>query len=170
MTRDTLDLERDAEAAKDIDSKDANRDPLTGTPGSHPIGTGLGAAAGGIAAGAAAGTVAAGPIGTVIGAAVGAIAGGLAGKAIAEQVDPTVVDSHWRDRYDQEAYYEKGMTYDDYAPGYRLGAEARQRHAGVGFDGVENTLATDYEKVRGQSRLDWEKARHAARAGWDTQY
>ena len=26
---------------------DANRDPLTGAPGSHPVGTGLGAAAGG---------------------------------------------------------------------------------------------------------------------------
>ena len=24
--------------------KDANRDPITGTPGSHPVGTGLGAA------------------------------------------------------------------------------------------------------------------------------
>ena len=31
---------------------DANRDPITGTPGSHPVGTGIGAAAGGIAAGA----------------------------------------------------------------------------------------------------------------------
>ena len=33
---------------------EANRDPITGAPGSHPVGTGLGAAAGGMAAGAAA--------------------------------------------------------------------------------------------------------------------
>ena len=28
-----------------LDKHDANRDPLTGAPGAHPIGTGLGAAA-----------------------------------------------------------------------------------------------------------------------------
>jgi outer membrane lipoprotein SlyB len=67
-----------------------NRDPITGAPGAHPVGVGLGAAAGGIAAGAAVGTVAAGPVGTVVGAAVGAIAGGLGGKAVAEKLDPTV--------------------------------------------------------------------------------
>ena len=62
---------------KGLDSTpDANRDPLTGTPGSHPVGTGIGAAAGGVAAGAAAGTLAAGPVGTVVGAAIGAVDGG----------------------------------------------------------------------------------------------
>ena len=66
----------------------ANRDPLTGAPGAHPIGTGVGAAAGGIAAGAAVGSVA-GPVGTAVGAAVGAVAGGLAGKGVAENIDPT---------------------------------------------------------------------------------
>jgi len=66
--------------------KDANRDPITGATGSHPVGTGLGAAAGGVAAGAAAGSVA-GPLGTVVGAAVGAVLGGLAGKGVAEMVD-----------------------------------------------------------------------------------
>lgn len=69
-----------------------NRDPITGAPGSHPIGTGVGAALGGAAAGAAAGTVV-GPVGTVIGAAVGAVVGGLAGKSVAESADPTREDS-----------------------------------------------------------------------------
>lgn len=66
----------------------ANLDPLSGEPGAHPVGTGLGAAAGGMAAGAAAGTVV-GPVGTVLGAAAGAVVGGLAGKGVAEKVDPT---------------------------------------------------------------------------------
>ena len=35
---------------KEQDNIDANRDPITDAPGSHPIGTGLGAAAGGMAA------------------------------------------------------------------------------------------------------------------------
>ena len=162
MTRDTT---------KGLDpTPDANRDPLTGTPGSHPVGTGIGAAAGGIAAGAAAGTLAAGPVGTVVGAAIGAVAGGLAGKAVAESIDPTVVDTHWQGRYDREPYYESGMTYDDYKPSYQLGADARARNTSAKFEDVEHSLASDYERVKGKSRLGWEKAKRSARAGWDTEY
>lgn len=58
--------------------EDLNRDPITGTPGAHPLGTGAGAVFGGLS-GAALGT-AAGPIGAVIGAAAGAVMGGLVGK------------------------------------------------------------------------------------------
>lgn len=152
------------------DAKDANRDPISGAPGAHPVGTAIGASAGGIAAGAAAGTLAAGPVGTVVGAAIGAVAGGLAGKAVAESIDPTVVDSHWRGRYEREPYFESGMTYDDYAPSYRLGADARQRNADSSFDEVESSLARDYENLKGKSRLGWEKAKRSARAGWDTEY
>ena len=76
--------------------QNANRDPMTGEPRSHPVGTGIGAVGGGVAggvagaaaAGAAAGS-AAGPVGTAIGAAGGAIVGGLAGKAGAEAMNPT---------------------------------------------------------------------------------
>ena len=154
-----------------VDKKpDANRDPLSGAPGSHPVGTGIGAAAGGIAAGAAAGTLAAGPVGTVVGAAVGAVAGGLAGKAVAESIDPTVVDEHWRGRYEKESYFERGMTYDDYKPSYQLGADARARNTSARFEDVEHSLASDYERVKGRSRLGWEKAKRAVRSGFDTDY
>ena len=88
-------MNRDDKNPQAREAKDANRDPISGAPGSHPVGTGIGAGAGGIAAGAAAGTLAAGPVGTVVGAAIGAVAGGLAGKAVAERIDPTVVDTHW---------------------------------------------------------------------------
>jgi hypothetical protein len=60
-----------------------NRDPLSGAPGSHPLGTGAGAASGGLT-GAAVGMAIGGPVGSVIGAAVGAVAGGLSGKSAAE--------------------------------------------------------------------------------------
>ncbi|MEO6004610.1 MAG: YsnF/AvaK domain-containing protein [Opitutus sp.] len=67
----------------------ANRDPITGEPGSHPIGTAAGATAlGAEGAGAAAGA-AAGPIGVGVGAAAGAVIGGLAGHAASEQFNPT---------------------------------------------------------------------------------
>lgn len=146
---------------------DANRDPITGAPGAHPVGTGVGAAAGGMAAGAAAGTVAAGPVGTIVGAAVGAIAGGLAGKAVAEHFDPTIEDSYWRDNYQSQSYYQSGMTYDDYEPAYKLGYESRGRYAGAKFEDVDNDLMRDYESRRGKSRLSWDHAKHAARAAWD---
>lgn len=164
MNKDRIDDKSDADRA------DANRDPLTGAAGSHPVGTGVGAAAGGVAAGALAGTLAAGPVGTVVGAAIGAVAGGFAGKAVAESIDPTVVEGHWRGRYEREPYFESGMTYDDYAPSYQLGADARARSTGAKFDEVEHSLAKDYESVKGKSRLGWDKAKRSARAGWDTEY
>jgi uncharacterized protein (TIGR02271 family) len=71
----------------DSQNQNANRDPITGEPRSHPVGTGAGAAAGG-ATGAAVG-MAGGPIGAGVGAAVGAVAGGLAGKGTAEHFNPT---------------------------------------------------------------------------------
>jgi phage tail tape-measure protein len=145
----------------------ANRDPITGAPGAHPIGTGIGAAAGGIAAGAAAGTLAAGPVGTAVGAAIGALLGGLGGKAIAEHYDPTIEEAYWRDHFEREPYYQRGMTYDDYATAYRLGAEARSKTADEPFEDIEKQLAARYDQVRGESRLDWEDARQATRAGWD---
>ena len=56
-------------------------DPITGEPGAHPVGVGVGALGAG-AAGAAIGAIG-GPIGMLIGAAIGAVAGGLAGKEVA---------------------------------------------------------------------------------------
>jgi uncharacterized protein (TIGR02271 family) len=55
------------------DKKPNNPDPITGAPGSHPVGVGVGAAAG------------------------GAVPGGLGGKAAAEHFNPT--DERYLDRY-----------------------------------------------------------------------
>ncbi len=64
-----------------------NPDPLSGAPGSHPVGVGVGALSG-AAAGAAVGAVA-GPAGAAVGTVVGAVAGALAGKGTAEAMHPT---------------------------------------------------------------------------------
>ena len=101
------------------DDKDLHRDPITGAPGAHPVGTGVGAAAGG-AAGAAIGSMA-GPLGTALGAVIGAVVGGLSGKGVAEAIDPTAHDAHWRENYEREPYHQPGYTYDDYAPAYGVG-------------------------------------------------
>jgi hypothetical protein len=149
------------------DDNPANRDPITGAPGSHPAGTAAGAAAGGVA-GAAIGS-AGGPVGTAVGAAVGAVAGGLAGHAAGEAVNPTVEDRYWRQAHIREPYYQKDYTYDDYAPAYRTGYEGAGRYRGQRkrFDDVEPELRTQYERTKGASRMTWDRAKLAARAAWD---
>lgn len=149
------------------DSKSANRDPISGAPGAHPLGVGAGAVAGGAAAGAATGTVA-GPVGTAIGAAIGAVAGGLAGKAVAEAIDPTVEEAYWRENYTREPYYESGRSFEDYAPAYRAGYENYPNYDRPRtFEEVERDLEAAYNKRRAQNSLEWEKARDPARAAWD---
>jgi len=143
---------------------DANRDPLTGTPGAHPGGTALGAA-GGAAAGAALGAVA-GPIGAAVGLVAGALAGGLAGKAVAEKIDPTVEEAYWKDNYSQRSYAEKGLAYDAYQPAYRIGYEGYARYAGKTYEEAESALQRDYEQSRGTSTLPWAQAKHATRDAW----
>ncbi|MEJ8848239.1 PA2169 family four-helix-bundle protein [Variovorax rhizosphaerae] len=141
-----------------------NRDPITGTPGAHPVGTGLGAT-GGALAGAAAGSLA-GPGGTLVGLVAGAIMGGLGGKAVAEAGNPTQEDAYWRENYQKESYYDAGRSYDDYRPAYALGWSGRAER-GVDYDVAEPALASEWETRRGSSNLDWEQARPATRAAWE---
>jgi hypothetical protein len=143
---------------------DANRDPISGKPGAHPVGTGVGAAGGG-AAGAAIGAVA-GPVGAAVGLAAGAIAGGLAGKAVAEHIDPTVEDHYWRENYPSRYYAEPDVSYEDYQPAYRTGYEGYSRYHGQKYDDVEPRLERDYEQSKGTSSVPWEKAKHATRDAW----
>ena len=148
------------------DKNPTNADPISGKPGAHPVGTGLGAA-GGAATGAAIGSVA-GPIGTVIGGAVGAVAGGLAGKGAAESVNPTAEDSYWRDNYTKTPGYKSDYTYDDYAPAYRTGYSGWERAGASGgtFESHEPTMRSEFERTKGNSRLKWDEAKDASRAAW----
>ena len=142
-----------------------NRDPITGTPGAHPVGTGVGAA-GGAAAGAAIGALG-GPVGAVIGGVAGAIAGGLAGKGVAEKIDPTVEDGYWKDNYSKRSYADKNVSYDHYRPAYRVGYEGYARYPGKKYEDVESDLRRDYEKSRGNSKLAWDRAEPATRDAWE---
>jgi hypothetical protein len=161
--------------SKRTDAPDANRDPITGAPGAHPIGTGIGAAGGGAAAGAATGAVVgtvAGPVGTAvgtaIGAAVGAVAGGYAGKAVAENINPTAEHEYWRNNYQSRPYADRSATYDDdYAPAYQYGWESRSQYKDRDFNDVENDLSRGWDRAKGKSRLGWERAKDAVRDSWD---
>jgi hypothetical protein len=144
---------------------DRNPDPITGTPGAHPVGTGVGAAGAG-AAGAAIGAVA-GPAGAAIGAVVGAVAGGLVGKGVAEAVNPTEEENYWKENYKTRPYIEEDWTFEEYAPAYRYGWESCATNPGKSFDDVEPKLESEWERTKGQSKLTWDKARAATRDAWD---
>ena len=144
---------------------DTNPDPITGAPGAHPVGTGVGAT-GGAAAGAAIGAIA-GPVGAAVGLVAGAIAGGLAGKGIAEKMDPTVEDAYWKSNYSKQKYVDRNASYDSYQPAYRTGYEGRNQYPGKKYDEVEADLQRNYEKSKGNSTLAWDKAKHATRDAWN---
>src|SRR5215203_3319067 len=125
--------------------RDMNPDPITGAPGAHPVGVGVGAAAAG-ATGAAIGTAVGGPIGTAVGAVIGAVAGGLAGKGAAEAIDPTAEDAYWRENH-QTQPFARNRSYEEYSPAYRTGYEgySKYRQQGTRFEELEPTLRQDYE-------------------------
>ena len=147
----------------ELGTGEPNRDPITGAPGAHPLGTGVGAT-GGALAGAAAGSLA-GPVGTVVGLVVGGVVGGLGGKAVAEGVNPTQEDAYWRETYTQEPYYSAERSYDDYRPAYEAGWTARSQ--GSDFAAAEAELSRDWGARRASSALAWNEALPAARAAWD---
>ena len=150
----------------DADRHDANRDPLTGEAGSHPVGTGVGAASGGTI-GAVIGGAVGGPIGAMIGAAVGGLTGGFAGKGLAESVNPTEEDTFWSGAYKDRPYAE-GRSYDDLRPAYRYGWESRTRHTDSTWNDVENDLQNEWTQRQGTStNLDWNTAKPAAYDAWN---
>ena len=145
---------------------DLNRDPISGTPGAHPLGTGAGAAPGAIAGGVA-GMAVGGPVGGIIGAAIGAVAGGLAGKSAAEAVNPTAEELYWKETYVREPYYSPGRSFEYYAPGFRAGWQGRVLHDGRSFDDAEPALHANYNLTKGELDPAWHDVRPAARAAWD---
>lgn len=155
------------------DRKDLNADPITGEPGSHPVGTGIGAAGGG-AAGAVIGAVG-GPVGVIVGGVVGTIAGAAVGHATGEKLDPTIEEAYWRQNYSSTPYYQSERNtisdldyHRDYKSAYRLGYENRDRYPmDQRFEDVEPDLGQRWEAVKGESRLKWEQAKEASRDAWN---
>ena len=150
----------------DTDVKtDLNRDPITGEPGSHPVGTTVGAA-GGAVAGATIGAVVGGPVGAVVGGAVGAVAGGAAGHGAAEVVNPTIEDAYWRDNYSKASYVERNRPYTDYQNAYRYGWESRSAYPNKTWNDVENDLERGWDRAKGESKLAWHQAKSATKDAW----
>lgn len=129
--------------------EDANRHPLTGEPGAHPVATGVGAA--------------------VVGGAVGAVAGGAAGHAAGEAIDPARETEYWRKNFRERPYCQRDKTFDDYEPAYRYGWESATRsdYTGRRFDEVESDLERGWDKTKGNTKHAWYEVREATRDAWD---
>ncbi len=142
-----------------------NPDPLTGEPGSHLVGSGLGATGGGLA-GAAVGAAVGGPVGAAVGAVVGGVAGAYGGHGVAEAMNPTQEETYWRENHASQPYAKTEFSFQHYAPAYRTGYEAVTKYGGKQFHEIEDDLALDYERNRADSALPWDEARHATHAAW----
>ena len=147
-------------------TRDSNPDPITGAPGSHPVGVGLGGT-GGAVIGAAIGSLL-GPIGTLIGGAAGTLAGAAAGKGVAERIDPTGEAQYWESVHATRPYYDSNFTYDDYNPAYAYGDDVRARHVGRKWDdSLESEVRDGWDAAKAKSRLTWEQAKDAVRDAFD---
>lgn len=144
-------------------SKDMNPDPITGAPGAHPVGVGIGGTGGAIV-GSAIGSLL-GPIGTLVGGAVGTVAGAAVGKASAERMDPTGEADYWRTEYASRPYYDRAYKYEDYAPAYSYGDELRATSGMTAWD--ESNAREGWDKVKAESKLGWDKAKDAVRDAFD---
>lgn len=144
-----------------------NPDPITGTPGAHPVGVAVGAAGAGALTGAIAGSVA-GPVGAVVGSVAGAIAGGIVGKSAAEVINPTDQAAYWKANHASGPYSRTTYEYDEYAPAYQYGWESYERHSSTHntFESAEPELARSWDSAKGKSRLAWDQAKGAVRDAW----
>ena len=122
----------------------------------HSIGAGTGAV-GGALTGAAVGA-AAGPVGSLVGA--------KAGDSIAEAVNPTTYNDHFKNTYNTSSYYVADRDWNDYEPAYKYGYDTYGQYKGRRFEDVETDLERGWETTKANSRLAWGDARGAVRDGW----
>ena len=130
----------------------------------HSIGEGTGAVAGAVT-GAAIGS-AAGPVGSLVGAVAGGIVGAKAGDSIAEAVNPTEYEDHFKKNYTTTEYYNSSRDWNDYQPAYRYSYDSYGKYRGRDFDSVEPELRSGWEASKANSRLAWSEAKGAVRDGW----
>jgi hypothetical protein len=72
---------------------------------------------------------------------------------------------YWRRNFMHQPFYFEGLSFEDYAPALRMG-HARYRQDTL-FEDVQCRLGSEWEQIKGKSRLSWFEARHAVRAAWE---
>lgn len=89
-----------------------------------------------------------------------------AGAAVACEVDAGREDAYWCHAFRRERYYSPQLDYEDYAPAYCVGYAGFAQYGGS-FEEAERSLAANWERIKGGSRLRFDEARQAMRAAWE---
>lgn len=80
-------------------------------------------------------------------------------------------DRHFESRFGESTYTDTGESFEDYRPAYRYGVHARTRYGNRQWDqSLDEELARDWERNRGNSSLSWERARHGVREAYSSPY
>ena len=80
--------------------------------------------------------------------------------------DPKKEEAYWREQHENQPYAKEDVPFEQYAPAYRTGAEAAEKHAGKKFEEIEDDVALDYQRNHPGSALPWDHARNAVKAAW----
>lgn len=86
--------------------------------------------------------------------------------AAVSRIDAREEDAYWQRTYWREPYFKVGYDYEDYAPAYCVGYIGHAQYGGA-FDDAEPWLCSNWERIKGDSRLGLDDARLAMRAAWD---
>ena len=57
------------------------------------------------------------------------------------KVDPVIEESHWREHYAAEPYYDATYAFEDYLPAWRTGWEGIGKYPGKSFEPAERDLS-----------------------------
>jgi hypothetical protein len=88
------------------------------------------------------------------------------GRTAAKPVDLKAEEEYWRKHHEDQPHASEGTTFEQFAPAYRVGAEAAQKYPGREFDEIEVDVVLDYEKHEVGSALPWDHVRGASKAAW----
>jgi hypothetical protein len=74
-------------------------------------------------------------------------------------------DRYWREHFSRSSWAQNA-SYEDYAPAFRFGREARARYGGRAFEDAERDLERDWERSSAGSPMNWARVRDAVHAAW----
>ena len=80
--------------------------------------------------------------------------------------DAKAHDAYWAQAHARENYFRPGLDYEDYAPAYCVGYAGWAQYGGA-FEDAQNSLLSNWVRIKGGSRLSVDEARIAMRAAWD---
>src|SRR5215208_438894 len=82
------------------------------------------------------------------------------------RVDARQEDAYWQRWYRRERYFRPELDYEDYAPAYCVGYIGYAQYGGA-FTDAEPWLCSNWERIKGDSRLSLDEALQAMRSAWD---